>query len=241
MALPSFVSLKTSLLDLIFPPACVGCGRAGAFLCDGCAQRVTPQPSPICSRCGQAQESATLCARCAADPANPIIAARACAVFDTPMREAIHALKYEGRSELAPLLARYLSAGYATAMPASARRAIGVVAPVPLHANRIAQRGYNQSALLAEHFCAANALNLDMTLLERIRDTPPQVGKNAAERQTNVADSFRATPGVAGQTILLVDDVYTTGATLRACAQAARDAGALGVYALTLARPLLQE
>lgn len=241
MALPSISAHWSALLDLLFPPRCVGCGRAGMALCDACAQRVQPQPAPICPRCGQAQDSTTLCARCASDPANPIAAARACAIYSAPMREAIHALKYESRRELAPLLARYLSAAWATAMPEEARETVTVVAPVPLHQNRLAQRGYNQSALLAQHFCAANTLPLDLKLIERVRDTPPQVGKNAAERQVNVADSFRAAPSIAGQSLLLIDDVYTTGATLRACAQAARDGGALGVYALTLARPLLAE
>lgn len=241
MALPSLSTHWNSFLDLLFPPRCVGCRRAGKALCDGCAQRVTPQPLPICPRCGQAQESAGLCPRCASDSENPIAAARACAIYGSPMREAIHALKYEGRRELAPLLARYLCAGFTTSMPVAGREVITVVAPVPLHPNRVAQRGYNQSALLAENFCASVSLPLNLTLIERVRDTPPQVGKNAAERQVNVANSFRASPTLSGQTLLLIDDVYTTGATLRACAQAARDAGAVAVYALTLARPLLAE
>lgn len=241
MARPALAPYWSAFLDLFFPPACTGCGRAGVALCDGCAQRVMPQPHPICPRCGQAQVNAQLCGRCLRDTANPITAARACAVYTSPIREAIHALKYESRRELAPLLARYLVAGFMDSMPESARAEFTVVAPVPLHANRVAQRGYNQSALLAEHFCAARALPLDLALLQRIRDTPPQVGKNAAERQRNVADSFRASPAVAGQTILLIDDVYTTGATLRAVAQAARNGGAIAVYALTLARPPLEE
>ncbi len=182
-----------------------------------------------------------LCARCAADTENPILAARACAVYGAPMREAIHALKYEGRRELAPLLARYLRAGFVASLPETVRQSVTVVAPVPLHINRLAQRGYNQSALLAQEFCSAMGLHCEVALIERIRDTPPQVGKNATERQSNVADSFRAAYATQGKTVLLIDDVYTTGATLRACAQAARDAGACAVYALTLARPLLPE
>jgi len=111
--------------------------------------------------------------------------------------------------------------------------------PVPLHVQRLAQRGYNQSELLARLLSQRTGIPLDCASLTRVRNTRPQVGLSAAERRSNILASFHADSSVAGQTLLLVDDVFTTGATLRDCAAAAMAAGARSVVALTLSRPLL--
>mgnify|MGYP001191797493 CR=1 FL=1 len=227
-----------TLADLVFPPSCVACGQPGALFCDACAQAVAPIPQPCCPRCGQPQAGAALCASCVSRVDDPIAMARAVALFAEPLRPAIHALKYANQPQLAPLLGRYLVA--ALASPAWQNQIIDVVIPVPLHADRLASRGYNQSALLARHLCHALRLPLEPDWLVRHRDTRPQVGLTLEQRDVNVHDSFTAQLGVAGKRVLLIDDVYTTGATLRACAAAARDAGAAAIYGLTLARPLLQ-
>ncbi len=164
--------------------------------------------------------------------------ARTAAYYEEPLRGAIHALKYGGRTELAPPLARYLVAGLLRPEWAALLLVLDAVVPVPLHASRLLERGYNQSALLAEPLAAHFGLPLEAGWIERCRATRPQVGLNAAQRSANVAQSFAARPAVRGRTLLLVDDVYTSGATLRACAEAACGAGAAAVYALTLARPL---
>jgi ComF family protein len=155
-----------------------------------------------------------------------------------PLRQAIHAFKYEGQPELAPLLARYLVAVYSEPPWSTLPQPITAVVPVPLHEQRLAQRGYNQAELLAMNFSSAVGLSLQPAWLARIRDTCHQVGLGPGERHANVQDAFRATDAVAGHCLLLVDDVYTTGSTLRACATAALDAGARAVYALTLAQPV---
>jgi ComF family protein len=211
------------------------------LFCDACAQRVQPIPAPFCPRCGQPQDDARPCASCSALQENALAGARASAIFSSPLREAIHAFKYEKQPQLATILARYLYAGYANLLMSAISDRVSAIVPVPLHPNRERQRGYNQSALLARAFALQTELPLYEGLLSRTRDTQPQVGKNYRERHANVAESFCAEPGVAGMTMLLIDDVYTTGATLRACAAAARAAGAREVYALTLARPLLPE
>jgi len=234
-------ALSTSLLDLLFPPRCVGCRRAGSLLCDHCAQTVRPLAPPLCPRCGQPQQMASLCRVCARLEQNPLTMARGCAAHAGVLRAAIHALKYDNEPRLAPLLGRYLVAGFAGAEWDSVRGRIDAIAPVPLHERRQAQRGYNQSELLARHLALATEIPLQLTWLTRTRDTQPQVGKNASERQINVADSFHASQACTGHTLLLVDDVYTTGATIRACAQAALQAGARAFYAITLARPLLDD
>jgi ComF family protein len=111
------------------------------------------------------------------------------------------------------------------------------VIPVPLHAQRLAERGFNQSALLAGAFAEGTGLRLAESWLRRERETRSQVGLNGAERRQNVADAFVAEAEVAGKRLLLVDDVFTTGATLTACAQSLRLAGAKAIYGLALSTP----
>lgn len=160
---------------------------------------------------------------------------RAAALHTAPLREAIHAFKYEGRPELGPLLARYLIAVFR--QEPWPNLVIDAVVPIPLHAERHAERGYNQAERLAAPFCAATGLRLAPEWLTRTRLTRQQVGLGPAERHANVDGAFVAANAVHGKSLLLIDDVCTTGATLRACAQAALDAGAARVYGLTLALP----
>ena len=109
--------------------------------------------------------------------------------------------------------------------------------PVPLHARRLRERGYNQSHLLAAALAERVSLPVDDSMLVRTRYTLPQVGLSAQERQENVRDAFACvSDSPAGKLVVLIDDVYTTGATLNACALALRDRGAWTVSALTLAR-----
>jgi ComF family protein len=158
---------------------------------------------------------------------------RSVALHDGVLRKAIHAFKYQGRRELAEPLGRMLFTYWQEAhLPAD------LVVPVPLHANRQRERGYNQSALLARVLARQARLELDEVHLVRTRATPPQVGLSADKRKTNVKDAFSWAGGVLeGCAVLLVDDVCTTGATLEACALALRGGGAQAVWALTLARP----
>lgn len=226
-------------LNLLFPPLCAGCERLGESFCSRCAQDVEPVPLPQCMRCGRPQPKATTrCADCARHPKDPLTLTRAAALHISPLREAIHALKYKAQPELAPLLARYLSAVYAAEPWCNLPQPITAVVPVPLHPQRKEERGYNQAELLAEHFSKAVHLPMQPTWLERKRETRQQVGLGPSERQSNVEEAFCATAAVANQRLLLIDDVYTTGATLRACAAAALSAGATAVYGLTLAQPL---
>lgn len=223
-------------LDLLYPPVCCGCGASGADLCDRCAQTVEPVPFPICTRCGRPQSASTMqCTDCRRVAHDPLVWTRAAALHHTPLREAIHAFKYENRPELGPLLARYLVAAFAQAPWPGV--AIDAVVPVPLYAERLAERGYNQAERLATPFGAATGLPVAPDWLARTRFTRPQVGLGPAERQANVAGAFTAVTAVAGRRLLLIDDVLTTGATLRAAAHAARVAGAVAVYGLTLALP----
>jgi ComF family protein len=225
-------------VDLLFPPTCVACGRAGYRICPGCAQLVLPTPQTICRRCGRAQAAQVdRCNHCTDDAAFPLQRARAAALHASPLREWIHLLKYEGRRDLAPLLARYLVAALDQPDWREIIPRLDAVAPVPLHGERLRERGYNQAELLAQALCERRRLPLRVDLVQRSKLTRSQVGLNRAERKENVKDAFTASTDCQGLHVLLIDDVYTTGATLCACAAALLKAGAVAVYALALAIP----
>jgi ComF family protein len=188
------------------------------------------------------------CTLCQRQESRSLTRTRAAALFTHPLRPAIHSLKYENRPELADSLARYLVAAFCADMGFSMSASISpsispsidVVMPVPLHEQRQRERGYNQAELLAHAFCRRLHLPIDSHGLVRVRATVSQVGLRAYERQQNVNDAFRVRADVRGSTVLLIDDVFTTGATLTACATMLREAGAASVYALALATPPVQ-
>jgi ComF family protein len=158
---------------------------------------------------------------------------RSWAVFEGPIRNALHRLKYKGDIALGEVLARPL-----VGLFKDMGWAVDLVAPVPLGVARKAERGYNQATLLAQPFALGSRLVFRPEALVKTRDTRTQVGLSAPERRTNVAGAFRANPKVVkNKLVVVVDDVTTSGATIEACAQALLEAGARQVYGLTLARP----
>jgi ComF family protein len=225
-------------LDLLFPHACAACGRYGHRICPACAQAVTPVPATICEQCGRVQKTRLArCGYCLADRHSPLLQVRAAGLHVDPLRHFIHLLKYEDRPDLAPDLARYLAATLAGPDWETIWPQLDAIAPVPLHAARTRQRGYDQAELLARGLSDRTNIPLRVDLVVRTRQTRAQVGLNAAQRQANMQDAFAATGGCTGLHVLLIDDVYTTGATMRACAAALRAAGAASVCGLTLALP----
>lgn len=199
------------------------------------APRVSPPsslfPPPFCERCNHLLPSAkSVCPDCRAHP-RVITRIRAAALHEGTVREAIHALKYNRRRDTVAPLAQLL-AGIFT----QPDTAIDFITPVPLHAERERERGYNQAALLAEQ-TARLVHSTYLPILERTRATADQIGLNALERRANVQNAFQTTdPRCAGKNIALIDDVCTTGATLDACAAVLFANGARGVYGLTIAR-----
>jgi ComF family protein len=150
--------------------------------------------------------------------------------------EAIARFKYGGEESLGRGLSALIRAALDEREDAAA---IDVVVPVPLHVRRLRARGFNQSVLLARHLKIA-AARVDVSALQRIRDTPPQAGMSARERRENVAGAFRVRAGcerrVTGANVLLVDDVFTTGSTANECARTLRDAGAARVSIAVISR-----
>ena len=207
-------SLIESLLSVLFPERCVGCARLGALFCEGCRASLEPYAA---QRPLQHLEL---------DGINIGF------VFEGPLREAIHQFKYQRRHRMAKPLGRLLAA---QASPSFAANAI--IVPVPLHAARQRERGFNQAEILAEEVARALMLPVLREGLVRQRATEQQAHLDARQRRENVRGAF-VWQGTAAppKRVLLLDDVITTGATIGACAEALRRAGAREVYALALAR-----
>ena len=222
-----------AVLDVLFPPRCAACGAYGSFLCLPCREELPCTRPPRCPVCWQPQAQGSPCPRCREE--RPAFAgARSPYLYQGPAREVVHALKYNYLSALARPLAVLMAAYLAEEEAIEA----DLLVPVPLYGRRRRLRGYNQSALLARELGRIRGLAVDERALSRRRDTSPQARSADAEaRRRNVADAFRAERArVEGRHILVIDDVMTTGATLDACAQALRRAGAASVWALTFAR-----
>jgi ComF family protein len=223
-------------LDLLFPPRCAGCERSGHLLCQQCLQTMQPLTGPLCQRCGALLLSPTAqCISCQQKRFG-LHGLRCVNRYQGALRSAIHALKYEGRQRLAEPLGLLL----AQAFIRYGLRTNGIV-PLPLHAQRQRERGYNQATLLAR--ICADCLKVPCmdNLVVRQRATRTQVGLNAQERLQNVDGAFALAPdarALTGQNILLIDDICTTGATLKACAAPLYAAGVREVWGLVLGRPI---
>lgn len=212
----SFRQLRTvfdAALDLVFPPRCVHCGRVDVTFCESCVQVL--QATPVQQFLSEQP---------------PLEAILSTGLHTGILQSASQALKYYNAHSLAPLLAERLE----EALSAQAWR-FDIVIPVPLHTRRYRERGYNQANVLSAELAAYVMRPNIPQALSRVQATRSQVGLSRRERQENVANAFRAVPDyVQGRRLLLVDDVRTTGATLAACAEAALNAGAEAVYALTV-------
>jgi ComF family protein len=210
---------QTLLGELVAPSQCAACDvpvGAAVLLCTACAVSAERAP-PTCGESFGEFDDEWLAAF----------------EYGGAIATAIARLKYQGRSDLGPRLGRAL-------LDAASHfaRAIDLVVPVPIHPRRLAERGYNQSALLATPVARGLDVHLAPRVLDRSQDTPRQAALDRAERLVNVSGAFSVrTPAlVRGAHVLLVDDVRTTGATLAACSAALHGAGAARVRALVLAR-----
>ncbi len=222
-------------IDLVFPPVCGGCGAPGTRWCTRCQQGISAVPVPVCRLCGTTlgMDAAEVCVDCRRSPPH-FLALRSWSAFEGPVRQALHRLKYRRDLGLGEALTPQLST-FVRNLPWS----FDLVVPVPLGRKRLEERGYNQVALIARPLAWALGIPFDHGAVARVRDTRSQVGLARRDRQENVRDAFMAMSGrIRGRSILLVDDVATTGSTLSSCAAALSSAGARDVFALTVARAL---
>ncbi|MBS1151115.1 MAG: phosphoribosyltransferase [Myxococcaceae bacterium] len=230
------MSLWGDVLDVVFPERCLGCDRVlpqpRAFFCDDCAPQVEEIPTPACLGCHEpGVHEGGRCERCRRRPPR-FTFAFAPLEHSGAVARAIQRFKYEGHPELARPLGTLL----VLRAKAFLAQAPEWVVPLPLHAARYRERGYDQTALLAVEVARAGKRQLRDEALTRVRATSRQVGQSDEERAANVAGAFEASPTVKGARLLLVDDVLTTGATANEAARALLEAGALEVQVLTLAR-----
>lgn len=223
--------LGNRLLDLLFPPRCITCSGVGTWLCARCIERLPYIVGPICERCGLPLQRGLECPGCRRCPVK-VNGIHSVLLFEGSARTAIHRLKYRNGRALAKPFGQLMADGWDRC-----RLEVDVIVPVPLHARRLRQRGYNQAALLARELARHTGLPLYEEALSRVRHTASQMTLDAAARRDNVRGAFYCTDGqLRGQRVLLIDDVCTTGATLDACADALRAAGAVAVWGFTLAR-----
>ncbi|HEY1612770.1 MAG TPA: ComF family protein [Rhizomicrobium sp.] len=235
-------AVRRTLLDLLFPPLCIVCRVPVAdphHLCARCWNRIGFLEEPLCVRCGFPFEYDTRvethCAVCSQDePA--FDRARALMRYDEASRDPILALKRADRLDLVPAFARWLRRAGRELIAQS-----DLIVPVPLHRRRLWQRRFNQSAVLALSLGRLSGKPVSNLALVRLRATPSQGDMpSASARRRNVSGAFRVAaahrPAVRDKAILLIDDVFTTGATIDACARALKRGGARKVFVLTLAR-----
>jgi len=228
------------VVDFALPPRCPGCGvitQDEHSFCLDCWSQLVFLGEPCCTRCGLPFEhdggGEAECGACIADPPRFDRARAAVAYGEIPRKVALK-LKYGGRPGVAETMARLM----ARHLPAAGGGAL--LAPVPLHRWRIWKRGYNQAALIAAALARRAGAEVMPDLLERTRATPYLRGMGPRERAETVRGAFRVAeprrPAIEGREVILVDDVYTSGATAGACARALRRAGAARVGLLCWAR-----
>ena len=203
------------LIDLFFPPVCGHCGRVDARFCARCRAELARQPLEIAHR-----SLLLLDGLCSTGLHQGLLAS------------AVQAFKYEGANDLCDLLAERLVQALGVQ-----RWAFDAVLPVPLHTDRLLERGYNQSALLAERLAPALGVDYEPGWLGRIRNTGQQARLAGRDRLRNVAGAFEADPAVKDLSVLLIDDVVTTGATLNECAAALRARQVKAVFAIAVSHP----
>ena len=243
MHVVSVIAARTGrfLLDALLPPRCLNCGEEVAdpgALCAACWGKLMFLDGLVCSCCGHPFEHeagpGALCGSCAA-ARPPFRRARAVLRYEEGCRELIVRFKHADRTDAAPALARWMSRSGAELI-----HDCDLVAPVPLHWRRLLMRRYNQAALLSQRIAEAAGRPHAPDLLKRVRTAGERgrlsrrARRQRAARAFAVNDSWRER--AMGRTILLIDDVYTTGATVSACAEALLDAGAAMVDVLTVAR-----
>lgn len=237
------------LVDWLYPPRCRACagrilGHDAEYFCLACWQKIALVGHPLCNICGRPYPDGSgsdhPCGACMLR-APHFSQARAWACyprdegFEHPLRRVVQKYKYGRKVALGKPLGRLMADGCEEFLRACS---VDVIVPVPLHPKRLRWRGFNQSVLLARQVSSRYGVALDPFVLRRSAATPPQTQLTEEERRRNVRGAFELNSErpVKGKTVLLVDDVYTSGATVNECSRTLRKSGAKEVFVLTLAR-----
>ena len=237
--------LVNSLLSVFFPVTCSLCQSVVedlslGVICQSCWRRVGPFRGILCTRCGYGfpstniQSARPLCGGCRRS-LFLFDFARAYSPFEDPLKEIIHQFKYSSHPSLAKPLAHLLLSVYQSNPQ---ELSADLIIPVPLHRSRERERGFNQAFELSRQFSRLTRIPLPTRLLVRTRPTKVQAGLSRRERRINLRGAFEVSRSrvLEDKTVLLIDDVFTTGATLNECAKILKEHGALRINVLTLAR-----
>jgi len=220
--------MRWKIASVLFGGSCFLCrGAARELLCGACDADLPRLSRPLCPRCALESPRGELCGRCLSQ-APAYDATHAALAYEFPADALVQALKFRGELALAPLFAALL------AERVRAER-VDCIVPVPLSAQRLRRRGYNQAVEIARHVRGGI---LELELCERTRDAPPQMELPYEARQRNVRGAFRCTRPLGGATLAVVDDVMTTGATLDEIARTLKGAGARRVVNWVVARTM---
>lgn len=228
----AMTAVKDFLLDLFFPIECFGCGREGVWLCLECFNKVPLSTNEECPVCHYFSAGGQTCIRCKRKTAlDGVVSASS---YDNEIvHKLITGLKYKGLKELSfPLAQVMIQKLYYQGLFLEEN---WLLVPVPLHRKRFLERGFNQAELLAKKIEQATGLELALILRRRLM-TPPQADLTGKDRLINTAGAFRVSDPFINKKVLLVDDVFTTGATMNECAKVLKKAGAKEVWGLTAAR-----
>lgn len=237
--------MSHGFLHLAFPPRCWVCGDLMEEIrpidvCGLCVVAMRRVPVPRCDQCGEPfPDSASeghRCMRCLKNPPH-FDRVRSVFVYEEPVQSAILGFKFHGKSGMQNFFSEMLLTDREV-LPTT-RPVFDVIVPVPLHRFKLVERGYNQTALLAEGLSRRTGIPIDRFGLKKVRRTPPQSTLQREKREHSLRGAFRAKAGnFEDRRILMVDDVMTTGATLSECARVLKAAGAVRVEAVTVARAL---
>ena len=239
----SFARLTLVIRDILFPPCCAACQArlsvsAGERLCRDCLESIRLIELPVCNVCGQPfhgpRSTSHTCGQCIKNPPS-FETARSVFQYQGSVRTLIHRIKYNDDGHALRALAS-LSMEHHVSLD---HLKPDMIIPVPLHSKRLRKRGFNQSLRLAGTIFSH--IPLGMNILTRTLNTKPQTELSVKDRHKNVRNAFEAASPLPEdvKTILLLDDVYTTGATARACAKALKRAGAKEVHVFTVARTVI--
>ncbi len=227
----TIMNIFKPLIDFIYPPVCEVCGKRlyrEKVVCNDCLSQIAPIIPPLCEKTGRPSEYVSC-----KNSLRYIDKIRAYASFSSPMKEIIYLFKYKGRLSLAKRLSTLLHISFLNYYK---NEKIDYIIPVPLHRVKLRERGYNQSLILSRELSKSVGIPI-IEPIQRIRNTPSQTGLSPLKRLKNVESAFRLKEKIEG-TILLIDDVTTTGATFDNCAKALKEGGTLRTLGLALALAL---
>lgn len=231
--------IKKEILDTLFPIFCVGCKKEGEWLCQECAGLILPAHKQFCPLCEKVRVSGKVCGRCAQK--SYLSAVISCGYYHNPvLRETIGALKYNNAKELIPRIEKIIirfteKYGFFSAEGGNSP----ILIPIPLHKRRLWSRGFNQAEIIAGILSRNFNLQIKTDILKRKIATGEQAKMKPEEREKNTKGAFVLLnqKEISGKTIILVDDVYTTGSTMQECAKIIRETGVVdNIYGFVLAR-----